>query len=425
MAQAGSAATDERTATEEWFLRRGVPHLIIDYSPSRDILTRAAPLLYVVFVAELTFAAATAWTLWLRLVIFLSADVAGVAIWVVANRVRGRAAFADVARVGVIEVAVFLLGSALLALVVGTGWPTALWLLAGNLALLTLVYAVTSYALIPLGIWALFLTVRQLRTVLPVVGRILPTLLLFSVFMFLNAEMWKVATEIPLGLFAMTLGLFAGLGAVLTWLRLPSQVDELGEFGDWAEVSRECGDAPCGPVDSRRRGEGVPEIPLHGRERLNVTLLLFTSQFVQALIVTGLVTTLYVGLGMLTISVPTFEQWVGAPPTVLGPTVRLFGGEVYLSVELLKTAGFIGAIGGMQFLVTSLVDKDYQREFFGEVRSELRQVFAVRAVYRERLGRVGSPVSRGERARRRDPAPAKSGRTVRVPLRVRASRIRR
>ena len=37
-------------------------------------------------------------------------------------------------------------------------------------------------------------------------------------------------------------------------------------------------------------------------------------------------------------------------------------------------------------LVTALVDRDYQREFFGEVRSELRQVFAVRAVYRDRLG---------------------------------------
>ncbi len=69
-------------------------------------------------------------------------------------------------------------------------------------------------------------------------GRIVPTVLLFSVFMFLNAEMWKVATEMPLGLFAITLGLFAALGAVLTWLRLPSQVDELGEFGGWGGVAR-------------------------------------------------------------------------------------------------------------------------------------------------------------------------------------------
>ncbi|MGI8722826.1 MAG: hypothetical protein ACR2JG_11425 [Geodermatophilaceae bacterium] len=42
---------------------------------------------------------------------------------------------------------------------------------------------------------------------------ILPTLLLFSVFMFLNAEMWKVSAEIPPVLYVLTLGLFAGLGS--------------------------------------------------------------------------------------------------------------------------------------------------------------------------------------------------------------------
>ena len=406
MAQ-GLAAGDERRATEDWFLHRGVPHLIVDYSPSRDILTRAAPLLYLVFVAELSFAVTTAWPLWLRATTFGSVVLVSAAIWIGANRLRRRPAFADVARFGVLEVAVFLLAAPVVALLVSTGWPTAAWLLGGNIGLLGLVYVVTSYALIPLGIWALFLTVRQLRTVLPVVGRILPTLLLFSVFMFLNAEMWKVATEISLGLFAITLGLFAGLGALLTWLRLPSQVDELSEFGDWGEVTRECGDAPCGKVTPRRGGGSVPAMPMHRRERLNVTLLLFTSQFVQALIVAGLVTALYVGFGLLTISMPTFEQWVGAPPTVIGPTVPLLGGEVYLSVELLKAAGFIGAIGGMQFLVTALVDDAYQREFFGEVRSELRQVFAVRAVYRDRLTR---PAPSGKPAAR----PARKERTVRA-----------
>ncbi len=394
MTAAGLGQRDGREAIEDWFLHRGVPHLIADYSPSRDILTRAAPLLYVVFVAELTFVIASTWPVWLRLLTAVGILVVSTVIWVTSNRLRGRAVFADVTRFGVLEVAVFIFGPPVAALVTGSGWPTALWLLGGNLTLLALTYAVTSYALIPLGIWALFLTVRQLRTVLPVVGRILPTLLLFSVFMFLNAEMWKVASEMPLGLFAITMGLFAALGAVLTWLRLPSQVDELGEFDHWGEVARECGDAPCGSVNARSPDEAVPAIPLNGRERLNVTLLLFTSQFVQALIVTGIVTALYVGFGMLTISTATFEQWVGALPSVLGPTVSLFGTDVYLSVELLKTAGFIGAIGGMQFLVTSLVDKDYQREFFGEVRSELRQVFAVRTVYRDRLGRPADSPSR-------------------------------
>ncbi|MEJ7772677.1 MAG: hypothetical protein WKF51_12310, partial [Geodermatophilaceae bacterium] len=271
MTRTSPAATRQRAATEDWFLHRGVPHLIVDYSPTRDILTRAAPLLFVVFVAELSFAVPTRWSLLLRFGLFFSAIITSSAIWMLANRLRGRATFADVPRFGVIEVAVFLLAPAISAMIAGREWPTAVWLLAGNLSLLALVYAVTSYAIIPLGIWAVVLTVRQLRTVLPVVGRILPTLLLFSVFMFLNAEMWKVAAEIPPVLYVLTLGLFAGLGAVLIWLRLPPQVEELGDFESWEEVERECGDAPCGALTRHRSREAVPSIPLHGRERLNVT----------------------------------------------------------------------------------------------------------------------------------------------------------
>lgn len=127
------------------------------------------------------------------------------------------------------------------------------------------------------------------------------------------------------------------------------------------------------------------------RERFNVNLLLFTSQVVQALIVGALVTALYVGFGLLTISTATFEQWVGASPTVLGPTVPIFGITIYMSVELLKTVGFIGAIGGLQFLATALADTDYQREFFGEVRQELRQAFALRVVYRASLPATDAP----------------------------------
>jgi len=31
------------TETERWFLKRGLPHFIADYSPTRDVLTRAVP----------------------------------------------------------------------------------------------------------------------------------------------------------------------------------------------------------------------------------------------------------------------------------------------------------------------------------------------------------------------------------------------
>ena len=43
-----------RIEIERWLTRRGTPHLIADYSASRDVLTRALPLLTAIFVLEMT-----------------------------------------------------------------------------------------------------------------------------------------------------------------------------------------------------------------------------------------------------------------------------------------------------------------------------------------------------------------------------------
>ena len=49
-----SKATSEALRdTERWFVRRGIPHFIADYSATTDIFTRAAPLLTFLFLAEM------------------------------------------------------------------------------------------------------------------------------------------------------------------------------------------------------------------------------------------------------------------------------------------------------------------------------------------------------------------------------------
>jgi hypothetical protein len=43
----------------------------------------------------------------------------------------------------------------------------------------------------------------------------LPTLLIFSAFIFINAEMWQVANDFTLPLFGMVMLLLAGIGGCL------------------------------------------------------------------------------------------------------------------------------------------------------------------------------------------------------------------
>ena len=74
---------------------------------------------------------------------------------------------------------------------------------------------------------------------------------------------------------------------------------------------------------------------------------------------------------------------------------------------------FIGTVGGLQFLVTALTDSSYRDEFFGEVRGELREIFAVRKVYLAGLasgpppaGTRRTPADRTARTEPPTPSPA-------------------
>jgi hypothetical protein len=69
-----AAAVEE---VERWFLSRGLPHFIEDYSASRDVFTRALPALILVLLLEMLGALNFAWPWWLNLVVGLGGSAAG------------------------------------------------------------------------------------------------------------------------------------------------------------------------------------------------------------------------------------------------------------------------------------------------------------------------------------------------------------
>jgi hypothetical protein len=88
----------------------------------------------------------------------------------------------------------------------------------------------------------------------------------------------------------------------------------------------------------------------------------------------------FVGFGLLTVTPATAASWVGGDVNLLLDG-ELWGRPVALTAELLQVAGFLTAFSGFYFTVYVLTDATYRREFLDEVLVELRQAFAVRAVY--------------------------------------------
>jgi hypothetical protein len=375
-------------ATEWWFVRRGMPHAIPDYSAREDVWTRAFPFLLLVVFLELFGTFNDRFEGWAQAGIF----VAGLGIvggaFVVINVVRGRRWTHRPDDVGVLELAAFVVVPALLqAWFTDRGWGAVLAVTVINLIVLGVAYVVTSYGLVPALRVGFAQAIRQLRTVTQLIARGLPLLLLITAFVFLNAEMWQVAHDFPPAYFAITVGCMLLLAFAFLALRVPKEVEQLALFSSWDECRRVAArtDAPIGAVTPDAPSPGDPQ--LSRLESINVSVLLTISQAVQTLLVGVTAGVFYVGFGLLAVRRDTVMQWTTA--TELDPiaTVGFLGDDIVLTFEHLAVAGFVAAFSVLQFAVASVTDQTYRDEFYDDVAADVREVLAVRAIVRDQAAR--------------------------------------
>jgi hypothetical protein len=393
MAQGDRSEEDraaERAVVERWFVRRGVPHFIHHYTATRNVFTRTTWPLIAVFLAELGAAFNFNFSWWQNGLAYLGAMAAVLLFWAGVNRLRGRHPLALPRSFGPIELTIFVLLPPLVPEAFGLQGAQALLLIGGNLALLVVVYAVTSYGVLPILRWALLQTLRQLVDLANLLVKSLPLMLLFSMFIFLSADVWQVVADISTVSLAASVGLLLAVGSAFVLLRLPRELTALATFGTWAEVRQHAAGTPLAELVPPA---GLPEpgaAALRKRERLNLGLMLFLGQAVQVLLVTAAIGVFYVAFGLFALPQATLRTWTGAPPHLIGPW-SIAGN--HLSRELLISALLVAAVSGLQFTVAALTDATYREEFYADVTRDLRTTMAVRTLYRAQL--TGTGAARG------------------------------
>ncbi len=353
----GSADETALREYERSFHRAGLPLFIAERSAATDIFNRAVPLIGFVFLAEVLGALNLDWSPLTNVLAVSGALAVFLAGIVALNRARGRPAIAIPQDVGRAELAAFVVVPAILPLIFGGQWLSALVTGAGNLVLLGLIYGVVGLGLISIVRWTFGRLVGQLRASLELFARAVPLLLIFSVVLFLTAEVWQVFSGVELAALAILGGLFVALGTSFLVARLPREVRALERDAD-----------PSGAA------------ALDRRERLNVGLVMFVSQALQVLAVSVAIGGFFVALGILAVDPAITEDWSGAAPNVL-VEFDLFGHDAILSEELLRVAGAIASFTGLYFAISMLTDDVYRREFLEELTSEMKERFRERAEY--------------------------------------------
>jgi hypothetical protein len=231
---AGASAEVEQLET--WFVRRGVPHFIVDYSASTDIWTRAIPVLVPAYLLVGLNALdlrdrSVGWNL------AAAAMVVAVlaATWAITNRVRSRPMFAAPTQVGPAEIAVFLVGPLLPPLLVGQ-WGDAFQSITQGVAVLGVIYLAPATPCSRCSNGRSGAPSPRSRSSSTRSSGLLPLLLLVITFLFVNAEVWQVAGRLRSWPYAVVVGLFVVFGVLFVLSRVPGLIAELAQFDDWADV---------------------------------------------------------------------------------------------------------------------------------------------------------------------------------------------
>jgi hypothetical protein len=346
---------------EAAFRRAGLPLFIEGYSASGDVFTRAVPLLSLVFLAEVFGAIDLDWSVWANVGAIAGGLLLIGGVLAALNRVRGRPVLSPPEHIGTLELALFVVVPALLPLIFGLQVVSALVTAAGNSMLIVAILLI-AYGLPSILRWAGSRLLGQLAASVLLLARALPLLLIFSLVLFVNTEMWQVLSTTPGPFLALLAGLLAGLGSLFIVLRIPREVSALEK------------QARSGP-------------PLTPSQRVNVGLVLFTAQALQVLVVAAGVGFFFVAFGVLAVGDTVRDAWLGAEASVL-VSVDLFGHRAQLTEELLRVSGGIAAFCGLYYAIAVLTDSTYREEFLEELTAEMRQTFELRADY---LTRPGAP----------------------------------
>lgn len=377
----GQLTDERRRDIERWLIRRGVPHFAVVYENRADALTRAIPILVVAYLLgglnSLDLAEWSAGRNAMAAVVTIAVMVLG---WSITNLALRRPFWSMPTRVGPPELVTFVIGPAIPSAIFGQ-WVDAVQATVEGAAVLVIIWIGVSNAVVPLTVWAIRSTTGQIGLVWNLLVRALPLLLLFTTFLFINAEVWQMAGLLHGWTYPVVIGIFFLLGSVFVLSRVPRLINGLAEFDAWSDVRLLLEDTPAHEIELPMVGDPPESLSL--RERVDLYLLTTFNQALQITLVAVSMFGFFVLLGFLAIPVDTQVTWTGGQDSLnVLATLNAGGRELVLTEPLLRVAGFLGAFVGMYFTVVLTTDSTYRDEFSQDTAPNTRQLLAVRVAYR-------------------------------------------
>jgi hypothetical protein len=226
--------------------------------------------------------------------------------------------------------------------------------------------------------WAARQTLGSLNLLFNLAARALPLLLLFITFLFINTEVWEIASRLDGGVMWAAILLFASIAVGFLLARLPEELEVFDK-----ELTRERLVSACAgsPLSTFAGEVELTDEEMHersdvvGLERANLLLVLLITQAIQVLLLSLAVWLFFLVFGVVAMDETVLQGWLGYELTYPW-------GQPWVSRELLRVATFLAAFAGLYFTVYAVTDVNYRHQFFSRVTRELERAVGVRVLYR-------------------------------------------
>lgn len=374
--------------TERWFIRQGLPLFVEEYSAGRDVWTRAVPVLAFLFVLNILGSIAGSRS-WAGALVLVAVSVVALVLYAVRNARAGRGWFALPQHLGLGWLAAFVVVPPVLSLLADRDLSVFVASLLGGLLLLGLVYVVTRYALVAQVAWAVRWTFKQLSSVTRLITSVLPLMLLFITFLFINTEVWQVAGTMSAAVLWGSLAVFAIVGVLFIVGRSRAEFGEIEVSTDRDHVLGLTRGTPIEAVAQELDDLEVP-VAMRRSQRANLVAVMVTAQAVQVTLVGIVVWAFFVLFGSVAISIAVQQAWLGDLATI--DTLVPLGDGHGITRQLLRVSTFLGGFAAFYATVYAANDGIYRENFVARISATVERAVAVRRAYVALRRREGLPV---------------------------------
>ena len=236
--------------------------------------------------------------------------------------------------------------------------------------------------------WSLKHAIHQLASLPPMIAKVLPVLMVSVLFIFVNADLWKLANGLSfprtwavLGL----MGLLAVFVVVTTSLERTARLlgryrgNDIAHFteNDYEHAAALEGGIWNTAQDWVEEKKILEHRPLKVAPWSNLIVIPMIGQIIQAIFFMLLVFGFFMGFSSIAISDTTIESWMAIKPEHL----KILGVDTNINAVVIKVSMIVAVFSGLSFVATTSSDEKYARSFLKPMIERIKHILIIRDIY--------------------------------------------